>query len=246
MADNEVFKPALEHIMAHLPWDIIILAVIAVMVGATLYRVLGRKIGAQGDRQENYRIMAHVEKMGRRRAASDAAQPPPLPGSVQAAENQTEYVVPQAETELGKNLLQVATLSRDFQGEAFLRHVEEMFKKVVTAFAQKDLAALEETLTPQVLSVFQNAVDKRNAEHKALHVDVKRMERLEITNVLISEDEQAAQCRLNVVITSWQVRYVKDEHGKIVDGTESLTEFRDMWGISLVDGMWRLAETAVA
>ncbi|WP_018979233.1 Tim44/TimA family putative adaptor protein [Saccharibacter floricola] len=231
--------------MAHPPWDIIVLAVIALILGATLYRVLGRKIGAQGDRQENYRLMAHVEKMGRRKTASNTMQPPPLPGSVQAAEEQTEYVVPQADSPLGQKLLKVATLSSKFQGKAFLEQVEEMFQKIVQAFAHTDILLLEERLTPQVFTAFQKALRQREQDGDRLHVDVKRMERLEIADITFPE-EQAASCQINVLITSWQVRYAKNSHGKMVGGTESLTEFRDMWGLALIDGHWRLAETAVA
>lgn len=231
--------------MAHPPWDIIVLAVIALVLGATLYRVLGRKIGAQGDRQENYRHMAHVEKMGRRKAASNTMQPPPLPGSVQAAEEQTEYGVPQADSPLGQKLLKVATLSSKFQGTAFLKQVEDMFQKIVQAFAHTDTALLEDSLTPQVFTAFQKALRQREHDGDSLHVDVKRMERLEISDVIFP-DEQADSCQINVLITSWQVRYMKNSHGKMVEGTESLTEFRDMWGIALIDGRWRLAETAVA
>ncbi|MXV44151.1 Tim44/TimA family putative adaptor protein [Saccharibacter sp. 17.LH.SD] len=236
--------------MAHFPWDIVILAVLALFTGAALIRVLGRKVGAQTMQQKHHPLMSRAEGVGQQNRAGVALQPPPLPGSVQAEPERTEYIVPGGTTAQGQALAKVGVIVPSFQGEKFLKYVEDVFGQILKAFARGERVALEGMVTPELMTVFGQALVQRQADNGELYCDLKRVERLEIKDVVLPQEGQdgegARPCRIMVGITSWQIRYMRDVQGNIVDGTEALTEYRDLWGLDYVNGRWWLAETSAA
>ena len=60
MSSDDIHLPSA--LMGHsghaFPWDIVVLAILAIALGFRLYRVLGRRIGMQGVRQERPPVFA--------------------------------------------------------------------------------------------------------------------------------------------------------------------------------------------
>lgn len=242
--DGGTEKGKLERMMAHIPWETVTWAVVALVLGVTLYCVLGRKVGAQGVRQSPL-------QGGRTKGAPQmpVLQPPPLPGSVGASEKATEYTI--ADSARGV-LPQIAAAVRGFAPDDFLRQVETAFREILAAYARGDRAFLEARLTPAVFASFSEALDRFAREGLKPHVTVRRIERVSLENAAVipdAEDPAAMGCRVTVEITSWQVSDVTDAKGAVVEGTEALTEFHDLWSFIHMPGasgpaMWRLAGTA--
>ncbi|TPW36728.1 Tim44/TimA family putative adaptor protein [Oecophyllibacter saccharovorans] len=245
MDGAQAHEELLERMMAHIPWETVTWAVVAVALATALYCVLGRKVGAQGVRQPP-RPAAPKAAAALQRAP---LQPPPLPGKMENAEKPTQYVVaPEARSLLS----QVSAAVPGFTSEGFLHQVNTLFREVLSAYVRGDKNFLAAHLTPAVMASFTQAMDRVAREGLKLHATIRRIERIALNRVTLlpdTEDPAAMMCRLTVAITSWQLSYVTDASGTVVEGTEALTEFHDLWDLTHMPGaegasVWRLSGTA--
>ncbi|CDG34100.1 Putative translocase transmembrane protein [Parasaccharibacter apium] len=228
--------------MTDFPWDIVFWALLAVAVGSAVFFVLGRRMGAQAIRQEQ---MPAARAVGQRQegGVADAPKPPPLPGRVGGEQKATEYRLPEADTQLGQALARVGMDVSGFSAEYFLKKAEDIFARTIKAFACADLPALEKVLSPAVLETFSHVLEERKKRHEQVHLELRRIERLDYASVHPGDGEGGA-CRLGVRIVSWQVSYCRDEKGMLVEGTEALTEFRDRWTFEQGEnGQWKVVAT---
>ncbi|MCX5615560.1 Tim44/TimA family putative adaptor protein [Bombella sp. TMW 2.2559] len=229
--------------MADFPWDIVFWAVLAVVVGSAVFFVLGRRIGAQAIRQEQ---MPAARAVGQQQegGTADAPRPPPLPTRVGPDQKATEYGLPEAGTPLGQSLIRVGVSISDFSAEYFLKNVEDSFARTIKAFACADIAALEKTVSPAVLETFRKVLDERQNRQEQVHLELRRIERLDYVSAMAADETEHGACRLGVRIVSWQVSYCRDASGTLVEGTEALTEFRDRWTFEQgVNGQWKVVAT---
>ncbi len=266
MSSDDIHLPAglMAHAGHYFPWDLVVLFVLAVALGVRLYRVLGRRVGMQGVRQER----PGAGPFGRgapKGAASDATRPsapPPLPGQAggkaaaaagtfDQAAPEVEYEIPASATRVGTVLSEIGAVFPGFSPDGFLKEAEGTFRQVVPAFAVGDRTVLEKLLTPAALGDFSAAIDARVEAGETQRSDLRGIESLSILDaMLLSGQDGTRTGRVEVRIVSRQVNILTDRQGEPLVGTEAVTEFHDMWMFERVagqsDARWRLSASCPA
>ncbi|GBR69686.1 Tim44/TimA family putative adaptor protein [Gluconobacter kanchanaburiensis] len=265
MSSSDIHLPAglMEHAGHHFPWDLVVLFVLAAALGVRLYRVLGRRVGMQGVRQERPEAGRFGLK-AKKAAPSDASRPrtpPPLPGQAtgergEAASNapaipEVEYDIPAPATRVGQALGEIGGLFPGFSAAGFLKEAETSFRQIVPAFAVGDRVALEKLLTPASMDAFSAAIDARSEAGESQRSDLRGIESLSIPDaMLVSVDDGSRGARIEVQIVSRQVNILTDRAGEPLLGTEAVTEFHDLWLFERMAGqsdtLWRLAASRPA
>ncbi|MEJ5141056.1 MULTISPECIES: Tim44/TimA family putative adaptor protein [Gluconobacter] len=265
MSSDDIHLPAglMAHAGHYFPWDLVVLFVLAVVLGVRLYRVLGRRVGMQGVRQERPgggRFGFGPQKGGAPDTARPGA-PPPLPGQTSAtggngvfapaAAPEVEYEIPAPVTRVGAVLADIAGAFPGFSPSGFLKDAEDTFRQVVPAFAAGDRSALEKLLTPAALDGFSAAIDARTQAGETQRSDLRGVESLSILDaMLVSAEDGVRTGRIEVRVVSRQVNILTDRQGEPVVGTEAVTEFHDLWLFERVVGQsdtrWRLAASCPA
>ncbi|MCX5613949.1 Tim44/TimA family putative adaptor protein [Bombella saccharophila] len=232
----------LGHTMVDFPWDIVVWAVVAVIIGSAVFFVLGRRMGAQAFRRETISSSLAV-RASKEASSADALKPPPLPNRVGPEQKVTEYGIPTGDSALAQSLGRVGDVVSGFSAEFFLKKAEDVFARTVKAFACADRSMLASVLAPELLEHFTKVLDERAERHEQVHLELRQIERLEYIFATGDKAEEGP-CQLGVRIISWQVSYCRDEKGTIVEGTEALTEFRDCWTFEYdMKGQWKIVAT---
>lgn len=221
--------------MTNFPWDIVLLAILALLMAGTLFCVLGRRIGAQGLKQEaSPAVRAHEARQADEKTSP--VQPPPLPNQLAPEENRTEYVIPESHTALSDELTSLQQKLPGFTAEGFLHRVEAFFRDVVSASTRADMTFLQTHLTSDAFEAFKTVIEARKKEGHQAFCEIRRIERLEYKDITLvspnAETNEAGHVLFRIAVISWQISNIKDAEKNIVDGTEALTEFHDLWGIS--------------
>lgn len=267
MSSDDIHLPAglMAHAGHHFPWDLVVLFVLAVALGVRLYRVLGRRVGMQGVRQER----PGVGRFGPGAQKGDASEgarpgaPPPLPGSAvgkagagnmpfyKGVVPEVDYEIPAPATRVGTVLGEIAAAFPGFSPSGFLKEAEGTFRQVVPAFAVGDRGVLEKLLTPDAMEAFSAAIDARAQAGETQRSDLRGIESLSILDaMMVSAEDGVRTGRIEVKIVSRQVNILTDRQGEPLVGTEAVTEFHDMWMFERVVGQsdvrWRLSASCPA
>ncbi|QHI95387.1 Tim44/TimA family putative adaptor protein [Aristophania vespae] len=236
--------------MTNFPWDIVLLAIIALLMGAILFYVLGRRIGAQSMKQESAPVVRHPSPQQENQKES-RLRPPPLPQNNATEEEKTDYALPAENTPLAHELKTLQMGVSDFSAEGFLRQSEIFFREVLSALAKGDQSFLQSRLTPEAYDAFKAVLENRQKHGYQAHCEIKRIERLEYNSLAIipsnHEGTESEDYLFQIRITSWQINYVADDKKTIIEGTEALTEFHDQWGLicSKHNGTLKLASATI-
>lgn len=265
MSSDDIHLPAglMAHAGHYFPWDLVVLFVLAVALGVRLYRVLGRRVGMQGVRQE--RPGGGFGPGVQKGVAPDTARPgvpPPLPGQFAGkpgaapgvfdqAVPDVAYEIPAPATRVGTVLGEIGSVFPGFSPDGFLKEAEETFRQVVPAFAVGDRTTLEKLLTPASVDSFSAAIDARVQAGETQRSDLRGIESLSILDaMLVSAEDGTRVGRIEVKIVSRQVNILTDREGEPLVGTEAVTEFHDLWLFERVagqsDARWRLAASRPA
>ncbi|MBR0559918.1 Tim44/TimA family putative adaptor protein [Neokomagataea anthophila] len=230
-----------------LPWDVIVLAVIAAALAFRLYRILGRRVGLQGVKQAMPRPVAAS-------AGAERAVPPPLPEGASAGSGaqpvRARQDIPAPATRVGGVLVDIVKARSGFNPQEFLQGVEASFRKVVLAYAQGDRTALAAVMTDEVAQVFDGAIAAREAAQQTQRSEVRGVDVLSIQDAAIVSVENVPVARIEVGIVSRQINALLGADGQPVVGTEAVTEFHDLWlfetHLGSDDTRWRLAASRPA
>ncbi|KXV39846.1 translocase [Gluconobacter japonicus] len=252
MSSDDIHLPSalIGHTGHDFPWDIVVLAVLAVALGFRLYRVLGRRIGMQGVRQARPPVFP-----GAAGQAQTRQTPPPLPeaagqGQAEPAA-QVDYDIPAPATRVGGILGQMTQLDGSFTPQGFLKDAETIFRQVVPAFAAGDRAALSGLMTPQTEEAFLVAINARAEAGQTQRSDLRGIDSMAILDaMLVAGNANTQTGRIEVRIVSRQVNMLTDRQGEPVQGTDAVTEFHDLWLFEREFGasgtQWRLAASCPA
>lgn len=220
----------------HFPFDLVLFGLIAAFLALRLRSILGTRVGAEPRPQP---------------------MPAPRPGPViegrpEAPAPLTDYDVPAPETRVGQVLAEIARRERDFVPAQFLKGVEASFQQIVLAFAAGDVAMLRERLTANAMTAFEGAIRSREQLGETQKAEVRAVTSLAIVDAAIEERDGAAHARIDVRIVSDQISLTLDKDGQPVSGTDSVTEFSDLWtferllGVTITGAAWRLAASRSA
>ena len=122
--------------------EILVLAVVAGLVLARLYAVLGRRTGAERPSQPQ---------------PAQGAMPRPTPGLAQATPSA-------ALVSSGDGLTDITRADPSFDADQFLVGARSAYEWIVSAFAKGDRDALKTLLTPRVYEAYAAAITARDAK----------------------------------------------------------------------------------
>jgi len=202
--------------MAHA--DIIIYGVIAVVLLARLWAVLGRRNEEDPQRPNPFTTPAPdpAEDSG---AAIQRAQP--------RSNAQTPFTpIPVAPMSLAGALDQIQQLDSSFDEKQFLQDAKTIFTNVVGAFAKGDLSGVQNRLGPGVLPHFAAAINTRKKAGETLENKVNRIREAEVTAARTGDNQTV----ITVRFVSEQENILRDASGNIVSGAPGKPEeITDLW-----------------
>ena len=198
--------------------DILIFGVIAIFLIFRLKNILGTKTGFE---ENNIN-----EKSGNEKYSNVVT----LKSKVDDLEN----------IELNK----ILKVDPNFDMVDFLSGSKTFFEMVLKGFVDGNLENIKNFTKASVLQSFKTAINDRNKEQETLIIDLKSIQKNEITKSKISR----TAIKINVIFESMQVRALLDKNGTIIDGDrENEILVKDEWiferKINENNPNWTLVET---
>ncbi|GBR08374.1 Tim44 domain-containing protein [Asaia siamensis] len=225
--------------LENIPYDIVIFALLSLVLVWRLRAVLGRRVDVGG--QEAAGPMPMPQGQGR----VDVPQPV-------VEEPSARFDIPQPSTRVGQILGEIAVSQPGFRSEVFLENTQKAFRAVVAAFAEGDRATLRSYLTPDAFAGFDAAIVAREAAQQKQRTEIVGINSLAIVDAFFSRINGHEKARIDVQIVSRQISILNDVDGQPLIGTESVTEFSDLWqfesesGPGLPPSTWHLAAARAA
>ena len=143
---------------------------------------------------------------------------------------------------LGK-LEAVKQLDATFDERAFLAEARAAFTDILADFAAGDLTRSKARFSDKVLGHFQAAIDARQAAGQTLSNTLVRIRDVEVSAV----DMEGTRITLTVRYMSDQKNIIRDGSGAIVDGEDRVEEIIDLWSfardVAQLSSNWILVET---
>ena len=213
-------------------FEVIIYAVIALIIFARLWSVLGQRNGEDRERPNPF-----------------AARPPVTDSALAANPAPTDTpLLPKpaqhAPDSLAGGLAQIKTAYPAFDEKQFLQGARAAFTMILNDFAKGDLAESSRLLGPTVLPHFREAIEARRLaaqtmEHKLINIREAECAAAKLEN---------SQALVTVRFISTQECIVRDQSGKIIEGNEGqVEEITDLWTFArdtkASDPNWLLVET---
>ena len=202
--------------------DILIFGVIAVFLIFRLKNILGTKTGFDS---------SDVEKENQNKNFSNIIPLNP-------DKNNEEY------NQKNKNFDKIKEIDQTFDVADFLSGSRIFFKMVLESFTNGDLNTVKDFIKPSVLESFKNAIDDRNKDKEMLIIDIKSIDKNEISSHKITK----TVVRINVVFESKQIKALMDKNDELIDGNmEKEIIVKDEWvferKIKYKNPNWTLVET---
>jgi predicted lipid-binding transport protein (Tim44 family) len=130
--------------------------------------------------------------------------------------------------------------------DRFLQGATRAFHKIVEAYANGSVAALEKLLEGPLLETFEEAIAKRKKAKKSLEVDISRIVSAEV----IDKREEDGKADITVRIVSEQCLVTRDAKGRVLEGDpDRYSEVTDIWTfsrpLSSSNPNWKLIATQI-
>jgi predicted lipid-binding transport protein (Tim44 family) len=148
--------------------------------------------------------------------------------------------MPPAMADLERGLGHVRQMDPGFDPEAFERSAGEIFRRVQTAVALRDVTMLRDRLTPQMHGVLQGQCDELKGSGRTNHVEQIQIERSEITEMW----QEGGQDFATVYLAGTLLDFTLDATGSVVAGSRTEPEkFTEYWTFARPVGpnAWKLA-----
>jgi predicted lipid-binding transport protein (Tim44 family) len=142
--------------------------------------------------------------------------------------------------DLERGLGHVRQMDPGFDPDAFERSAGEVFRKVQTAVALRDVTLLRDRLTPEMHGVLQGQCDELKGSGRTNNVEQIQIERCELTEIWQEGGQDFATVHLAGTLRD----YTLDAAGRVVAGSRTETEkFAEYWTFTRPVGpnVWKLA-----
>ena len=225
-------------VLSHIPYDIVIFALLTLVLVWRLRAVLGRRVDVEGPALAPVPVAMYQQK----------TEAPPAP----VEEPSAKFDIPQPATRVGQILAEIEASQPGFKPEAFLQNAQKAFRDIVTAFAIGDRDTLRRYLTPEAFAGFDAAITAREAAKEQQRTEIVGINSLSIVDAFFTRFDARETSRIDVQIVSRQISILNDLGGQPLVGTESVTEFSDLWQFESETGLnspvpsWRLAAARTA
>ncbi|PHR91607.1 MAG: hypothetical protein COA69_10440 [Robiginitomaculum sp.] len=195
--------------------EIILYAVLALIVGAMLFSVLGKNVGQDSDQNsdqnsdKNKRPILDPENLLRNLEPKDASAPAP------------EFEGPAAE-----GLKAIYAADKEFSVPVFLDGAKTVYGMILEAYADGDKDILENLLNAQVKEAYYAAIDEREEKDLSQTTDLARLVSAEI----VSASRTGKTGRIGVVYLAELATALVDKNGEIVSGDlDVLSRVKEVW-----------------
>jgi predicted lipid-binding transport protein (Tim44 family) len=211
-------------------YDIIIYAIVAIVIFARLWSVLGQRNGEDRERPNPFAA-----------PPTPAASPTPV-----TATEETPRPAPflHAPASLAGGLAAIKAVQPSFDEKDFLQGARHAFTLILSDFAKGDLAESGRLLGPTVLPHFRAAIEARRTAAQTMEHKLITIREAECASAKMD----GTQAVITVRFISEQQNILRDASGKLVDGSSEQTEeITDLWTFardsSANDPNWILIET---
>ena len=141
----------------------------------------------------------------------------------------------------------INTIYPSFDEKEFLKGAQNFFKMVINSFVKGDLNEVKDFIDSKLVKNFQSVIDERLEEEETLKIDIIKMNSIQIKNA----NEKNNFLRVSVLFETEQIKALKDQNNKIIDGDlKTSIIVRDIWSferdIKSTDVNWTLVETGTA
>ena len=186
--------------------EIILYAVLALIVGAMLFSVLGKNVGYGGDDEAPEDFS---------KALGSNLKPEPSKPAF-------KYEGPGAQ-----GLALIHKADPDFTVAKFLDGAKQAYSMILEAFADGDKDTLQMLLNPEVYKAYEAAIDERAAKGLRQTTDLARLIDAEIVNA----NRSGKTGRIDVLYDAELATAILNEDGEVVDGDlETLSRVKEVWG----------------
>lgn len=186
--------------------EIILYAVLALIVGAMLFSVLGKDVGFKGDED----VAEDFAK-----ALGENLKPAP-------PEAEFKYEGPGAQ-----GLALIYKADRNFSVGRFLDGAKQAYSMILEAYADGDKETLKMLLNPEVYKAYEAAIDERVAKGLRQTTDLARL----IDAQIVGASRDGKTGRIDVLYDAELATAILDENGNVVDGDlETLSRIKEVWG----------------
>lgn len=218
-------------------YDIIIYAVIAVVILARLWSVLGQR--NQEDRERPNPFVAPPPPV-----APDANAPGDTPAQPRAAIPLLLSPLQPAPASLAGGLAQIKAADPAFDERHFLQGARAAFTLILDDFAKGDLSESTRLLGPHVLPLFRDAIEARRTAGQTMEHKLIALREAECVAARL----EGTQAIIIVRFRSEQESSLRDSSGNIVGGSAGTVEdITDLWTFARdtksPDPNWILVET---
>lgn len=204
--------------------DIIFFAAVSIFIFFKLRAELG-KISDEEKTKITEKIKADREKIIAIQKQISGVVEKAIEQSIEQQNQSNEKVLGNLSEPLRQTLLQIFQ-RRNITAEFFINGTKSCFEMIIKAFADKDLTTLKFLLSEKIYAGFESAISKRNAEEKNLCSNLIAIEKAEILEAIIVNN----QALITVKITSRQINYFTNKTGEIIEGKkDEIQEMYDIW-----------------
>jgi len=179
-----------------MPWDLLILALIAVVVLFQLYNVLGRRVGFKAEDKPVTPKPEEGEAAGRANGEVRVPERPRIP-----------------------NLDALKARDAHFNEINFVEKAREAYEQIVTAFNRGEIDGLKDRLTETVFTSFARAVEARG-EDRMVKVSFVEPPKTDLDQIDLKEDKALVRVRfLSELLyeTGGGEQEVKKTHGRTAE-----------------------------
>lgn len=204
--------------------DIIFFAAVSIFIFLKLRSELG-KISDEEKTKITEKIKADREKIIAIQSQITEATSKIIEQSLEQQNQANEKVLSNLAEPIKQTLIQI--LQRcNITAEFFINGTKSCFEMIIKAFATKDLETLKFLLSDKIYAGFESAISKRDAEEKNLCSNLIAIEKTEIINAAIVEN----QALVTVKFTSKQINYFTNKADQIIEGRkDEIAEMHDIW-----------------
>lgn len=185
--------------------EIILYAVLALIVGAMLFSVLGKNVGEEQDDQSKKKPI--LENFG--------TEEPPAPRQA-----------PTFEGPAAEGLTAIHAADANFTTETFIDGAKAAYGMILEAYADGDKETLKDLLNTEVRQSYMDAIDARIEQNLTQTTDLARL----ISAEIVTASRTGKTGRIGVVYLAELATALVDKNGEVVSGDlDVLSRVKEVW-----------------
>ncbi|WP_282604748.1 Tim44/TimA family putative adaptor protein [Pelagibius sp. Alg239-R121] len=217
------------------PYDVLLLAAIAVFCVLRLRNALGKRTGHEEppkydpfkqDQGDDKVVHLPNRSQGDRSRTDDIEDVVPDIEATDQTWDRSDEQISDEPGSIEPGLRAIKQADRDFDPKQFAGGAASAFEMIIGAFAQGDTEALRPLLANDVYNDFSGAIANREEQNQSLETTLIGIESSEI----IEAELQGRTAFVTIKFVSEQVNVTRDENGETVEGDPNhVTKITDIW-----------------